>query len=910
MAENKNEDKWAKAVEELFCDGKLKSHQCKVYNKDRQSNNTDEKCGCQRLVRHHSFDGDELKVKPTNEDWTVEEHTEPLKALIYRSTTPAKFLRCSCENKKDIETLYKLMGSVCGKPKLIISVYGGHKYFTMDEAIEKEFMDSMAEAAITSGTWIITSGLNNGAAKLIGEGVDRLRALVNKKPSMTLLGMAWWGNIAEKARAMVLELQNEESRRENIPFRFDDKDTHSLETNHTHFLLLDDGKYRSEQEEFRKIINYPKEMQRSDFVTYACSLEQCYGVTILIEGGTNPCLAILNDIQCKRPVVFVQGSGKMADIIASLMDLTERNEYSPVSLTQNHEKKKSEDNNQLTQKQDLLELAIKWNCFDQASNLLEELQYMNEPELVVKLFKQALDDDRPRFIDFFLRINYDPRLTFYKKEAHRKPFIQNSSNYSQHDKMTATKWQAWIKYKYQVEMNKLGHDLIFQLYKDTFQSKYQNSASENESEYFPPKSNDHLDILYSKWTGNLMSTFFRKRSVADRMQLKFHTAVKYFLQYMCCWRVACCRSCSNRAKVTQEQFIEKIVVENPLSHINPDIEEKVNNGTLAEENTQTMLRDLLIWAAFTGHIDIAKILILHIRSRICAALLCVVILKYRARIANTSDTQHLYKQQAVDFEIYATDCINACNSKSENNACELMIRQIPLFGSTTCMQVPIACHCSRFINTDCFSQVLNRIWFNKLAPINLSAFSGVKMIASLMTFGLFAPLLITYSLSQDTDEIDDRNEDHGVSHSVVFYRLTFMCESESPSWMSWFFTLLLHSTPYILFYVGIVLWYWYGNVPNYLTTARIILAIDLEIWFLISLKFISAVKFLGPKIFMVKNMGKTPINTYGLSGIFKMIPSDSRFTERCTAFEHSATYDYARFVVEKKKITKKDADVS
>ncbi|CAF4209881.1 unnamed protein product, partial [Rotaria magnacalcarata] len=582
------------------------------------------------------------------------------------------------------------------------------------------------------------------------------------------------------------------------------------------------------------------------------------------------------------------------------------------SLTQNHEKKKSEDNNQLTQKQDLLELAIKWNCFDQASNLLEELQYMNEPELVVKLFKQALDDDRPRFIDFFLRINYDPRLTFYKKEAHRKPFIQNSSNYSQHDKMTATKWQAWIKYKYQVEMNKLGHDLIFQLYKDTFQSKYQNSASENESEYFPPKSNDHLDILYSKWTGNLMSTFFRKRSVADRMQLKFHTAVKYFLQYMCCWRVACCRSCSNRAKVTQEQFIEKIVVENPLSHINPDIEEKVNNGTLAEENTQTMLRDLLIWAAFTGHIDIAKVLILHIRSRICAALLCVVILKYRARIANTSDTQHLYKQQAVDFEIYATDCINACNSKSENKACELMIRQIPLFGSMTCMQVAIACHCSRFINTDCFSQVLNRIWFNKLAPINLSAFSGVKMIASLMTFGLFAPLLITYSLSQDTDEIDDRNEDHGVSHSengmhsdssappvsneivhsymmlfqfdspnntysafhwtkiyiiitistmlaedmrrVVFYRLTFMCESESPSWMSWFFTLLLHSTPYILFYVGIVLWYWYGNVPNYLTTARIILAIDLEIWFLISLKFISAVKFLGPKIFMVKNM--------------------------------------------------------
>jgi hypothetical protein len=43
------------------------------------------------------------------------------------------------------------MTSVCGQPKLIISVYGGRKHFTMSEDIEKEFMDSLAEAAVTSG---------------------------------------------------------------------------------------------------------------------------------------------------------------------------------------------------------------------------------------------------------------------------------------------------------------------------------------------------------------------------------------------------------------------------------------------------------------------------------------------------------------------------------------------------------------------------------------------------------------------------------------------------------------------------------------------------------------------------------------------------------------------------------------
>lgn len=36
-----------------------------------------------------------------------------------------------------------------------------------------------------------------------------------------------------------------------------------------------------------------------------------------------------------------------------------------------------EGNNQESQKEHLLELAIKWDCFEQATNLLEELQYVN-----------------------------------------------------------------------------------------------------------------------------------------------------------------------------------------------------------------------------------------------------------------------------------------------------------------------------------------------------------------------------------------------------------------------------------------------------------------------------------------------------------------------------------------------------
>ena len=75
--------------------------------------------------------------------------------------------------------------------------------------------------------------------------------------------------------------------------------------------------------------------------------------------------------------------------------------------------------------------------------------------------------------------------------------------------------------------------------------------------------------------------------------------------------------------------------------------------------------------------------------------------------------------------------------------------------------------------------------------------------------------------------------------------------------------------PYFLFYLG--LGFRYGSYSEGLLSAarfvenfgiflmngmyfRIIWALDLELWYLRSLKFVIALKFLGPKLFMLKNM--------------------------------------------------------
>ncbi|CAF4358695.1 unnamed protein product, partial [Adineta steineri] len=94
---------------------------------------------------------------------------------------------------------------------------------------------------------------------------------------------------------------------------------------------------KQQQVAFAKATKYPTEMQRSDFVNYACEIDDSYAVTIIVEGGINTCLAVLSEIQVQRPVIFIQGSGKIADVLAGLMDLTAKNKYTPARVPEQDE---------------------------------------------------------------------------------------------------------------------------------------------------------------------------------------------------------------------------------------------------------------------------------------------------------------------------------------------------------------------------------------------------------------------------------------------------------------------------------------------------------------------------------------------------------------------------------------------
>jgi hypothetical protein len=96
--------------------------------------------------------------------------------------------------------------------------------------------------------------------------------------------------------------------------------------------------------------------------------------------------------------------------------------------------------------------------------------------LLAELFKQALDDDRPPFIDFFLRINYDPRTTFDLLDSNTSSTNTGKDGFAKRDAdalndITKSKSrEAVLNYQNQVDLGKRGLDFVFQLYTEAFGS--------------------------------------------------------------------------------------------------------------------------------------------------------------------------------------------------------------------------------------------------------------------------------------------------------------------------------------------------------------------------------------------------------------------------------------------------------
>ncbi|CAF0766794.1 unnamed protein product [Rotaria sp. Silwood1] len=985
-----DDDDWTRVIHH---DLNIKRRTCTTFipqlsaTSDSSRSRDNVQCGCNRLRREHSWD----VFDGNDPEWNKKQHTTSAynNAYGYKPDTHAHYIRCDIETQPSV--LVKLMFDVwrVNTPRLIMCIIGGAKYFKLNERLEREFMKGIIKAALGADGWIVTTGFKAGVVQLVGEAIHDHK-VTNPRSHITAIGFSKWGATKNRTSLITTKIATNSNQNTTINTSKRRKGEQELEPNHTHFLLLDDGTY----------YGYDIGDYRTKFVLEASRYkEDAPVVTIVVEGGPDTLSTIYKDLSYRIPVVLVNGSGRVPNLLANFLNRTEsmihrsgkdndganwkqvidikteddieklktkfrpyadeirdglrelskgsktsdkqidelhkyflyclqpavRSKIRIFSLDSNEsldntifeaivEAKQQEGSqqNKAVNREQLLSLALAWNAIHVAKEYIikDDLTDLR-PETKEKLFFDALTNNSPQFIDTFIKLNFDLSEMFYERKTNQPWKL---------------KWAQLLRlYKKDEKKNKERLYLLHRCCDNT-----------------PIKNELDLDVILKALIGDYF------KSIYTRSVTSFWERVKIWCRCSVGTRVEDSRAASYRDYNGDDSEV-------------PDPEEA------QKEARELVFRDLFLWSILTNRIEMSKVILSHMQTRICAALIASKIFKSYEYFAYDNESKDVLHHQADYFEAYANECLKCCYNANEEMAGEIAIRRINIFGNVSCLQVAVAADDKHFVAQTCCDQVLNSIWYDKIEPGQFTLLQRLGLLLSVCTFGLLAPFIVPFreeklvpidfvndqkkknyamTVNETEQEIKpllpktkERLNNHGINYSDIYARPSSYCSQacfnyfrrlkqfhESPfikfsyNAASYLFFLLLFSyyllfdfksptneTPsihwteivviiivttmlfedirqflsqesrsimgklsnyfvknlfssliriasYILFYIGLILRFTHASTDDELSVAKIILAYDLEIWYIRSLAFLGVIRNMGPKLVMIRRM--------------------------------------------------------
>lgn len=161
---------WNQLVVNHRDDSNFRSRTCHIYNchSKQPSNNPDQCCPCGRLIGRHSLDDTclESQALDRGKTWIRPEkfdenknHSCEVIVNVYGALKPrgCKFVRIdnhlNVNEPIDSYCLYHLILEDCAgkRPRIILTISGGAKYFTLAEQLQTEVVRGIIDIAARSG---------------------------------------------------------------------------------------------------------------------------------------------------------------------------------------------------------------------------------------------------------------------------------------------------------------------------------------------------------------------------------------------------------------------------------------------------------------------------------------------------------------------------------------------------------------------------------------------------------------------------------------------------------------------------------------------------------------------------------------------------------------------------------------
>ncbi|MBN3297853.1 TRPM3 protein, partial [Amia calva] len=287
------------------------------------------RCCCGRLIGQHvglppsisssQNDKNERLTKNDSlpEKWSISKHTQLSPTDAFGTiefqggghSNKAMYVRVSYDTKPDLLLHLMTKEWQLDLPKLLISVHGGLQNFELQPKLKQVFGKGLIKAAMTTGAWIFTGGVNTGVIRHVG---DALKDHASKsRGKICTIGIAPWGIVENQEDLIGKDVVRPYQTMSNPLSKLT-----VLNSLHSHFILADNGttgKYGAEVKLRRQLEKHISLQKINTRIGQGVPV-----VALIVEGGPNVISIVLEYLRDTPPVpvVVCDGSGRASDILA------------------------------------------------------------------------------------------------------------------------------------------------------------------------------------------------------------------------------------------------------------------------------------------------------------------------------------------------------------------------------------------------------------------------------------------------------------------------------------------------------------------------------------------------------------------------------------------------------------------
>ncbi|XP_037339129.1 transient receptor potential cation channel subfamily M member 3 isoform X2 [Pungitius pungitius] len=287
------------------------------------------RCCCGRLIGQHvglppgistsqNDKADRLaKNDSLSEKWSICKHTQLSPTDAFGTiefqggghSNKAMYVRVSYDTKPDLLLSLMTKEWQLDLPKLLISVHGGLQNFELQPKLKQVFGKGLIKAAMTTGAWIFTGGVNTGVIRHVG---DALKDHASKsRGKICTIGIAPWGIVENQEDLVGKDVVRPYQTMSNPMSKLT-----VLNSLHSHFILADNGttgKYGAEVKLRRQLEKHISLQKINTRIGQGVPV-----VALIVEGGPNVISIVLEYLRDTPPVpvVVCDGSGRASDILA------------------------------------------------------------------------------------------------------------------------------------------------------------------------------------------------------------------------------------------------------------------------------------------------------------------------------------------------------------------------------------------------------------------------------------------------------------------------------------------------------------------------------------------------------------------------------------------------------------------